>query len=266
MMKKCNFFLIVTTLLLCSCESTEPVVAKESAVELLKDVEDEAVLDSNVPVLITEFKGGAYPEFFEAAFVAGTQVEQGERNFVFEKHELGEIACESGKIIACDPIAMQKAPAFTAIFPKGVFPVHLAIAKTGEGERVALARILFSEQAVVKWKYALRPGQKEVGFKDTTFYCYSVDAGTAIFIDEKSNKIFDFFKENAWDSVFVDKMERYHYKGFIHKFEKHTLAAFSTGLGDGCYAAYIGYDAQGKVCQLLTDFTLVAWWKVPEGI
>ncbi|WP_432774035.1 DUF4241 domain-containing protein [Brevibacillus gelatini] len=40
---------------------------------------------------------------------------------------------------------------------------------------------------------------------------------------------------------------------------------FSSGWGDGSYASYIGYDADGQIVRLLTDFYLVDWMETPEG-
>jgi hypothetical protein len=45
----------------------------------------------------------------------------------------------------------------------------------------------------------------------------------------------------------------------MYNFGKYNLAAFTTGLGDGKYATYIGYDAAGKPCRLLSDFKLFDW-------
>ena len=36
---------------------------------------------------------------------------------------------------------------------------------------------------------------------------------------------------------------------------------FQSGWGDGLYASWFGYDAQGRVVALLTDFNVVDWSK-----
>jgi|GEM_PF-1178656 len=41
-----------------------------------------------------------------------------------------------------------------------------------------------------------------------------------------------------------------------------TTTFQGTTYGDGCYATYIGFDKEGHPCQLLTDFGLVAWWRL----
>jgi hypothetical protein len=57
----------------------------------------------------------------------------------------------------------------------------------------------------------------------------------------------------------MDKHYRNHWRYTIYKFGNHNLAAFSTGEGDGYYATYIGIDAKGETCRLLTDFGLFDW-------
>ena len=220
--------------------------------------------DTSKPVITTSFKGTTYPYIFEAAFDTNTKVTHDDIAYSFYKYDIGEIKIESGKIIACDPIVMHDALPFTQIFPTGEFPVHLAMAKTHNDERVAFSRIVFSEKPILKWEFALKKGQKPIPLKDTSFYCYGVDAGTGIFIDSVSNNIFNRKDHSEWEKTFITKAEKNGYKGYTHDFDGHNLATFSTGYGDGCYATYVGLDSQGNVCQILTDFGLVEWWKLDE--
>ena len=212
-------------------------------------------------VISTKFPGTAYPLIFEAAYFPGTTVDQGDMHYHFEVADLGKIKIEGGKIIACDPIVMQDGVAFAQAFPNGQFDVQLAVAKSDSSEGTAFSRILFSNEAVVQWEFALQPGQKQIDLHDTTFYCYGVDGGTGLFIDRKANKIFSRKPISDWEDVFITKAEENNYTGYIYEFDGHNLATFSTGYGDGCYATYIGLDKNGNVCRLLTDFEIVAWWQ-----
>jgi hypothetical protein len=157
---------------------------------------------------------------------------------------------------------MKDATPFTQVFPKGEFPVHLAMAKIYNYERVAFSRIVFSYKPIVKWEFALLAEQQPIPINDSTHYCYSVDAGTGIFIDSLANVLFNKKDISEWKDVFVTKAIKYDPKGFMHEFEGHNLATFTTGMGDGCYSTYIGFDRDGKVCQLLTDFGIVPWWRL----
>lgn len=221
--------------------------------------------DTVKPIVITSIKSSAYPDIFEAAFVTNTKVKEGDINLEFYKLDLGKIRIESGRLIACDPVVMHDALPFAQHFPIGEFAVHLAMAKSSTDERVAFSRIMFSENTVAKWEFALHKGQKPIPLGDTIFYCFGVDAGTAMFIDSIANQSFAARGNAQWENVFITKAEENAYKGFIYEFDRHNLATFSTGYGDGCYATFIGFDSEGEVCQLLTDFGLVGWWKNGEG-
>lgn len=219
-------------------------------------------IDTVKPIITTQFSRNIVPIIFEAAFYKDTKVKQGNWDCSFYTLYMGKIKIESGKIIACDPIVMQDEIAFTQDFPIGQFPVQLAMAKMSNDERVAFSRIVFSDQAVEKWEFALLPGQNQVPIMDTSAYCYGVDAGTGIFIDEIANKVFSKKSQSEWEHAFINKAEQNNYTGYIHDFDGHNLATFSTGYGDGCYSTYIGFDNEGKICRLLTDFGLVEWWKL----
>lgn len=221
--------------------------------------------DTVKPIIVTFFKSAAYPDIFEAAFSNDTKVTEGDITYNFYKLDIGKIKIESGKLIACDPIVMHDASPFSQIFPIGDFPVSLAMAKTHNDERVAFSRVIFSDKPITKWEFALKKGQKPIPLKDTSFYCYGVDAGTGIFIDSISNNVFNKKDHSEWENAFIAKAEKNGYKGYIYDFDGHNLATFSTGYGDGCYATYIGFDKEGKVSQILTDFGLVEWWKLEEN-
>lgn len=200
-----------------------------------------------------------FPTVFEAAFRKGTRVKQATENYTFTTINLGDLTSITGKIIAGDPVVLADRPAFTQRFPTGKFPVQLALAKLADDERVGFARILFSANRVANWQLALLPGQKPVALKDSVFYCYGVDAGMGIFTDSLANQHFAWNDRATWEKVFITQTAQPDYRGYIHSFDGYNLATFSTGLGDGCYATYIGFDTQGNVCQLITDFGLVVW-------
>ncbi|HEX8504410.1 MAG TPA: DUF4241 domain-containing protein, partial [Hymenobacter sp.] len=200
-----------------------------------------------------------FPVVFEAAFHQKTLAFSVNDSLDFRVYEIGKLKIESGYLIACDPIVMNEGVAFTQRFPVGQFSVQLAMAKWAGDERVAFSRILFSNEPVAHWSFALTPGQKPLSLRDSTVYCYGVDGGAGVFIDKIANRVFAMKSHRDWEYIFIKKAEENGYKGFIHNFDQHNLATFSTGMGDGCYATYIGYDEKGRVCRLLTDFGLVNW-------
>ncbi len=203
----------------------------------------------------------AVPAIFETAFFT-------------DAVDIGEISIESGKIVACDPIEMRDAKPFLQTFPVGNFPVQLAIARINGGggglkgdERVAFSRICFSDKPVVRWEFALDSGVRQLPVGGDTLYGYGVDGGLGIFIDAQANDAFSELRkldDNLWNAVFTGEVGRHDHITWqyaLFEFQRHNLACFSTGVGDGFYGTYVGYDKEGRVCRLLTDFGLVRWWK-----
>ena len=207
------------------------------------------------------------PAIFETAFFKGTKANYDTIPIEFYAVDIGKINIESGKIIACDPILMHDAISFSQVFPKGEFPIHLSIAKFNGDERVAFSRILFSNKPVAKWEFALRGDEKQLPIFGQKMHSYSVDGGIGLFIDERGNAFFnELYKRNSniWEDVFNKEMDKNSHSSWqyvLYNFEGHNLASFSTGVGDGHYATYVGYDEQGSICRLLTDFALIVWWK-----
>ena len=204
-----------------------------------------------------------FPEILESAFVDGTRVKQYEYELRFSLLEMGKIKIPSGYVIACDPIVMYGRDEFTQKFPIGQFPVQLSIVKINNAnERVAYSRIKFSDNDVVRWEFALCPGQDALPINGGKSYCFSVDAGLAVFIDKEAKDVFNKKEHSEWEKVFIDKRldnQQLYREYYMHEFDGFNMAAFETGVGDGCYSTYIGYDAQGLPCRLLADFAFVIW-------
>ena len=207
----------------------------------------------------------ARPEIFETAFFQGTEAKMDTFKIRFYSVNIGKLNVESGKLIACDPIVMHDAKPFLHVFPIGLFPVQLAIAKLGDDERVGFVRISFSDNPVTKWEFALHEGQKQIPIDSETFYGYGVDGGIGLFIDKEANDAFNaLYKkdDNIWADIFnkeMDKHYRHTWQYILYNFDSHSLSSFSTGYGDGTYGTYVGYDEKGNICRLLTDFGIVDW-------
>lgn len=216
---------------------------------------------SNIPA----YKVKTFPSIFERAFFKGTKNIEDSMELEFYSVDIGMIQIESGKIIACDPIVMGDMRPFVQIFPMGKFPVQLAIARIRGDERTAFSRIYFSQAPVVKWEFALDSGKKQLPIGGEHMYGYGVDGGIGLFIDAKANQAFSALRakdEDLWEKVFVRGMhEHTTWEYTVFQFGDHNLASFSTGFGDGSYATYVGYDAGGRPCRLLTDFGLIGWWR-----
>ena len=205
----------------------------------------------------------ASPSLFETAFIKGTSQSVNNKSLNLYGVTIGKIKIVSGYIIACDPMHIDEyGIPFTQVFPMGEFPVQLSIAKLDGAETIAFARIKFSDEPVTNWEFALLEGQQRIPIEGKKKYGYSVDAGIGIFIDEEAKKSLDenqFANMDAPLYTELDKHYRNDWKYTMFEFGNHNLAAFTSGLGDGNYATYIGYDAKGIPCRLITDFGLFDW-------
>jgi hypothetical protein len=211
------------------------------------------------------YLAAAQPAIFEKAFGVGTT--DSSDSVEFGAEQLDSIRIESGRITACDMVQVSNATPFAATFPRGSFPVQVAIAHyKNYDERIAFCRIFFSRQPVASWTMAVWPGTEPLSPFDSSFYGYGVDGGIGMFIDSLAQRELNsqFDKDPELSSkIFITEMDKHSrptWDYVVYPFSNHNLAAFSTGMGDGRYASYIGYDSAGRICRLLTDFDLVDWF------
>lgn len=205
----------------------------------------------------------ALPHLFETAFIKGsTQIREMDTISLYGVN-IGKLKVPTGTIIACDPMHIDEyGIPFTQVFPTGEFPVQVAVAKIKSEERIAFARISFSDAPVVKWAFALRRGDKEMPIGGEDRPGYSVDAGVGVFIDSASNKSLNRdYVTNMDTGIYLELEKNYRrvWRYAIFNFKDYNLATFSSGFGDGYYSSYIGFDANGKPCRLLTDFNVLDW-------
>lgn len=209
----------------------------------------------------------ATPALFESAFIKGTTEKGNITPINLYGITIGKIKIVSGRIIACDPLHTDEyGIPFTQVFPVGEFPVQLSIAQTGEEDLVAFARIKFSDEDVVKWELALQQGQKPLPVGDEDIHGFGVDGGIGIFVDVEAKKALDksnLIDDDLYGPLNTEMDKHYHnsWRYTMYNFVNHNLASFTTGFGDGRYATYIGYDAAGKICRLVSDFGLFDWRK-----
>ncbi len=205
------------------------------------------------------------PVVFEAAFIKGTVITT--RKTIFNSYgiNIGKIKITSGKLITCDPLHIDEyGTPLTKVFPTGEFPVQLAIARLEDEEVVAFARINFSDEPVAKWEMALNEKQKAVPFGQDDIKGYSTDSWTGLFIDTAAYRSIDkeqILREDGTAYKELEKNRRKNWRYAMYNFGDHNAALFSTGYQDGYYATYIGYDAKGNICRLVTDFDLFDWRK-----
>jgi hypothetical protein len=172
-------------------------------------------------------------------------------------HYLGKLVITSGRVLTCDPVILTDTnmTPLPFVFAPGRYPVHAAtapIALGGGRDRVVLAVVYLSDQAVVRWQ----------DWEEAPRYI--VDAGTACVMDMEAarsllaqrqadepygERLFFLMREQPpfglWTNVVLDLVTG------------ANMVAMDSGLGDDLYATRAGYDADQKVVCLLLDFRVI---------
>jgi hypothetical protein len=205
-----------------------------------------------------------YPSFLEDSFTKGFSIVEEGTPYLFQCQNIGSINVRTGKIVACDPLNTEAVDAFVNQFPLGNFPVELAIADIETDERIAFARIKFSEAKPVRWEFALLEGQRMEDLQEGEIFGYPVDSGLGCFMDLSALEVYEAYarKNKKYHEEIFDQMDEA-YKDtrtwYLWKSKEETIAMFTTGYGDDVYQSYVGFDREGAICRLVTDFNLLGW-------
>jgi hypothetical protein len=187
-------------------------------------------------------------------------------SFTFSTHEIGLLEITSGAVAASDPLVNPAIPPFTRAVPKGRFPVRIAVATNAGGdERIAFAKVEFSQAAPVRWEMALIEGQDAATLRDGEFFGYGVDAGTGCFMDPRAGSLLEAKMDEVEDyyEVIIDAMDNTykHTRSWVDLRPDPNAAenviCFTSGWGDGSYPSFFGLDGEGRPAVLVTDFLVV---------
>jgi hypothetical protein len=219
------------------------------------------------------------PNYLERAFQPDFRVSQeyefqneGESDNVeistlaFTVKNLGRLKIKQGRIIACDPFEGYDDVSIKPIkadFPKGKYLCEVSVACIDESaeEYVGFARIRFSNELPVRWELAVRESENAADFT-TKEFGYPVESGIGGFMDISAQREYKMCvkkNEDYWDEIEDEMAEREEKAcgSIIWSMDDSNMALFPSGYGDGKYPSYIGYDEEGKICRLVTDFLIM---------
>ncbi|MEW4368697.1 DUF4241 domain-containing protein [Paenibacillus kandeliae] len=204
------------------------------------------------------------------------------RNLAFYTESIGELRVTTGKIVADDPYSLIESTPFVQEFPTGSFPVELSIAcitdpaeqrenrQTPVDERVAFARVIFSDAPVARWEGAERefsPDADPNNLYEQARWGFAVDSGTGSYLDARTYRWLAEQQEldnpelaqelmDAWESAAIETFRPSRSWLVTELDTGDNMALFSSGFGNGVYHSYIGYAADGSCAQLVTDFNV----------
>ena len=243
------------------------------------------------------------PEVLTGAFQAGFIGEAGEERYPVRTVRIGEVQISSGRLILADPFLMSaRDRPLTVTVPPGRYPVDLAVADAGDsGQRVALARLLISDTSPVRWALAVTDEQDPATLTGDNILGYGVDAGTGAFVDAAVPVWLESEYPGTAPVQYLDRVGgpdpailRAHVEdvdrymaltdgwqargeaaaaalgipyGFalVEPLGPGGAAMFSSGWGDGYYASWIGYGADGMPVAVVTDFAVITAVNFPPG-
>ncbi|MEM8984710.1 MAG: DUF4241 domain-containing protein [Pseudomonadota bacterium] len=220
-------------------------------------------------------------EHVKLAFAEGTVTEPSDIAMSFEVHELCSVRITSGHIVACDPLTAPGTAPFAQKVPAGEFPVRVAVANIKQDRRVAYAKVAFNEATIARWEMATVGDQNPAQLKPGELFGYGVDAGTGCFADVEAMRSLEqrYGADDEYYEVILAELEKTYIRTWgwaDHRVDVDAnVVMFSSGWGDGFYASYFGFAADGEVAALVTDFDVLydpeeleldsavgkPWWK-----
>jgi hypothetical protein len=227
------------------------------------------------------------PDFF-AAFDPQKEFTNSLGTFRCETREIKEVNLPSGRVVIGDPLVdLVAAPLAQRVAP-GRYPVIVAIAhlkqKKSVEQRIACAMLRISGQRPVRWVNVVKEERDDSQWEVDGLLGYGVDTGMGCFASVESAEAMGerMDADEEYLSWVLDAAEQVHVpmREWVSvvpdtRMSDANVVVFSSGMGDGFYASYWGYDERDEPVCLITDFTVVhspeaeptppgkrPWWKL----
>lgn len=191
---------------------------------------------------------------------------------------VGQIDCPTGKIVVADPLAYLPSSKFCPLLaesvPSGTYSVEVSVCRQEEiGVRMCTAKLKIKDSKVVVYKKTRATKETVVELKNgDVLEGFPVDAGMVCFCDAQIANEYRTFLDN-WYSENPDKnhYDDYFAKYFEESYQKtptyqreggdfiewanpetgNKFVMIASGLGDGFYNSYYGYDCNDEICEII---------------
>ena len=171
-----------------------------------------------------------------------------------ERRPLGSVDLPDGRVYACDPLVPMDMAPFAQRVEPGVYEAVLFVAVRTDpdveglflaAERNVAAALAIGTEIPVSWRRATREG----GEPDSG--PYGVDSGTGCITGSRAAESL-FANNEAAGAEIVETLKQV--AGAVVALDGGAAAVFGAGDGDGVYETWCGYDADGAIPMILTDF------------
>jgi hypothetical protein len=179
---------------------------------------------------------------------------------------LGELVAPLGQIVVCDPLAsVEMTPLAQRIAP-GRYPVLASVAAmANDDRRIACAMLRLRDAPVIRWEMARMEGQDNIVLLEDEFFGYPVDAGVGCFMDAQAAAALEahYDSDETYVESLIELLEANRAAGLdyatvtLDHASGANIIIFGSGFGDGIYASYWGYAADGALACLVTDFCIL---------
>ena len=196
-------------------------------------------------------------------------------NKFYDRFFAGQIKLSTGQVVCTDPMYRELALPQSWTVDKGQYPVYLYIGLEDDfAGRVAYAELVIKDEIPKYWEMSLISDKLlKDSFERKMNGMYPVENGLSCFSDFETFKIYeqeikDFYQLHKDGNYYNDILEK-HFKenSSISKSSRGedwinykpakangNIIMFGSGYGDGLYPRYVGYDKDGQVVKLVTDF------------
>lgn len=185
---------------------------------------------------------------------------------------LGALQLPTGDVVACDPLYVSETKSIAGLVPAGDYCVDLMLARITQqaivlDERIACARLLVRDEPADRFEFVCSYGV------DNATGCFMDEVAAASLRSKNEEQFQAFWNEmrsceervyaptRSWGSIVLDVASG------------ANIVFFTSGMGDGGYATYVGRNKTGEVVSLVTDFGLLyteqdrraaaqrSWWQ-----
>lgn len=177
--------------------------------------------------------------------------------------KIGDMDVTSNRLLLCDPCYLGSnmvLPTERTVEP-GKYPVYASVMKTAmTGRVIAGVKVKVSQAATVRYELAMPLGVKAWQVDDPMVYPYvSVETCVACIVDKETELPFaaaynNYFNTHGKDmilDVLEPMVQETGYAMFTIPGTEVNVPLFSTGLGQGMYNSYWGFDKDNKLTELV---------------
>ena len=181
-----------------------------------------------------------------------------------ERRTIAKLFLSSGKLNISGVVNFHSCLPILKLIPEGIYDVRFLLFNVLEREdqRIGFSEIIFSENEISKWLPVQIPFTDKDGTISYSEFV-SIDGGDIIYCDEIYKTTLQERLEEEFEEIIVDSHNANQKLSWRHiQLPQSTpqVIIFSAGIGDGSYPSYLGYDMDGNVCRLVSDFKLYRYF------